>query len=51
MRIVIAMPRMSTDPEPTVSQSIYFDSMSRAGAGIRLCELNVLVLAVQDALT
>lgn len=51
MRIVIAMPRMSTDPEPTVAQSKYIESLARAGAGMRWVELNDPEQAVQDALT
>ena len=51
MRVVIAMPRMSTDPEPTVAQSKYMDNLARAGAGMRWVELNDPEQAVQDALT
>lgn len=51
MRVVIAMPRMSTDPEPTVAQSKYMESLARAGAGMRWVELNAPEQAVQDALT
>ena len=51
MRIVIAMPRMSTDPEPTVAQSKYIESLARAGAGMRWVELIDPEQAVQDALT
>ena len=51
MRVVIAMPRMSTDPEPTVAQSKYMESLARAGAGIRWVELSDPEQAVQDALT
>ena len=51
MRVVIAMPRMSTDPEPTVAQSKYMESLVRAGAGMRWVELNDPEQAVQDALT
>ena len=51
MRIVIAMPRMSTDPEPTVAQSKYIESLARAGAGMRWVELSDPEQAVQDALT
>ena len=51
MRVVIAMPRMSTDPEPTVAQSKYIESLARAGAGMRWVELNDPEQAVQDALT
>lgn len=51
MRVVIAMPRMSTDPEPTVAQSKYMESLARAGAGMRWVELSDPVQAVQDALT
>ena len=51
MRVVIAMPRMSTDPEPTVAQSKYMESLARAGAGMRWVELNDLEQAVQDGLT
>ncbi len=51
MRIVIAMPRMSTDPEPTVAQSKYMESLARAGAGMRWVELSDPEQAVQDALT
>ena len=51
MRVVIAMPRMSTDPEPTVAQSKYMESLARAGAGMRWVELNDPKQAVQDALT
>ena len=51
MRVVIAMPRMSTDPEPTVAQSKYIESLARAGAGMRWVELNNPEQAVQDALT
>ena len=51
MRVVIAMPRMSTDPEPTVAQSKYMESLARAGAGMRWVELNDPEQAVQDALT
>lgn len=51
MRVVIAMPRMSTDPEPTVAQSKYVESLARAGAGMRWVELNDPEQAVQDALT
>jgi len=40
MRVVIAMPRMSTDPEPTVAQSKYMESLARAGAGMCWVELN-----------
>lgn len=50
MRVVIAMPRMSTDPEPTVAQSKYMESLARAGAGMRWVELNDPEQAVQDAL-
>ncbi len=51
MRVVIAMPRMSTDPEPTVAQSKYIENLARAGAGMRWVELNDPEQAVQDALT
>ena len=51
MRVVIAMPRMSSDPEPTVAQSKYMESLARAGAGMRWVELNDPEQAVQDALT
>lgn len=51
MRVVIAMPRMSIDPEPTVAQSKYIESLARAGAGMRWVELNDPEQAVQDALT
>lgn len=51
MRVVIAMPRMSTDPEPTVAQAKYMESLARAGAGMRWVELNDPEQAVQDALT
>ena len=51
MRVVIAMPRMSTDPEPTVAQSKYMESLARAGAGMRWIELSDPEQAVQDALT
>lgn len=51
MRVVIAMPRMSTDPEPTVAQSKYIKSLARAGAEMRWVELNDPEQAVQDALT
>ena len=51
MRVVIAMPRMSTDPEPTVAQSKYMESLARAGAEMRWVELNDPEQAVQDALT
>ena len=51
MRVVIAMPRMSTDPEPTVAQSKYIESLARAGAGMRWVELRDPEQAVQDALT
>lgn len=51
MRVVIAMPRMSTDPEPTVAQSKYTESLARAGAGMRWVELSDPEQAVQDALT
>lgn len=51
MRVVIAMPRMSSDPEPTVAQSKYMESLARAGAGMRWVELNDSEQAVQDALT
>lgn len=51
MRVVIAMPRMSTDPEPTVAQSKYMESLARAGAGMRWVELSAPEQAVQDALT
>ena len=51
MRVVIAMPRMSTDPEPTVAQTKYIESLARAGAGMRWVELNDPEQAVQDALT
>lgn len=51
MRVVIAMPRMSTDPEPTVAQSKYMKSLARAGAGMRWVELSDPEQAVQDALT
>ena len=51
MRVVIAMPRMSADPEPTVAQSKYIESLARAGAGMRWVELNDPEQAVQDALT
>ena len=51
MRVVIAMPRMSTDPEPTVAQSKYIESLARAGAGMRWIELSDPDQAVQDALT
>ena len=51
MRVVIAMPRMSTDPEPTVAQSKYMESLARAGARMRWVELNDPEQAVQDALT
>ena len=50
-RVVIAMPRMSTDPEPTVAQSKYMESLARAGAGMRWVELSDPEQAVQDALT
>ena len=51
MRVVIAMPRMSTDPEPTVAQFKYMESLARAGAGMRWVELSDPEQAVQDALT
>lgn len=51
MRVVIAMPRMSTDPEPTVAQSKYMESLARTGAKMRWVELSDLEQAVQDALT
>lgn len=51
MRVVIAMPRMSTDPEPTVAQSKYIESLARAGAGMRWVELSDPEQAVQGALT
>lgn len=51
MRVVIAMPRMSTDPEPTVAQSKYMESLTRAGARMRWVELSDPEQAVQDALT
>ena len=51
MRVVIAMPRMSTDPEPTVAQSKYMESLARAGAGMRWVDLSDPEQAVQDALT
>ena len=51
MRVVIAMPRMSTDPEPTVAQSKYMESLARAGARMRWVELSAPEQAVQDALT
>ena len=51
MRVVIAMPRMSSDPEPTAAQSKYMESLARAGAGMRWVELNDPEQAVQDALT
>lgn len=51
MRVVIAMPRMSTDPEPTVAQSKYIESLARAGARMRWIELSDHEQAVQDALT
>ena len=51
MSISIAMPRMSTDPEPTVAQSKYMESLARAGAGMRWVELSDPEQAVQDALT
>lgn len=51
MRVVIAMPRMSTDPEPTVAQSKYIESLARAGAGMRWVELSDPEQAVHDALT
>lgn len=51
MRVVIAMPRMSTDPEPTAAQSKYMESLARTGAGMRWVELNDPEQAVQDALT
>ena len=51
MRVVIAMPQMSTDPEPTVAQSKYMESLARAGAGMRWVELSDPEQAVQDALT
>ncbi len=51
MRVVIAMPRMSTDPEPTVAQSKYMESLARAGAGMRWVELSDPEQTVQDALT
>ena len=51
MRVVIAMPRMRTDPEPTVAQSKYMESLARAGAGMRWVELSDPEQAVQDALT
>lgn len=51
MRVVIAMPRMSTDPEPTVAQSKYMESLARAGAGMRWVEPSDPEQAVQDALT
>ena len=51
MSVTIAMPRMSTDPEPTVAQSKYMESLARAGAGMRWVELSDPEQAVQDALT
>ena len=42
---------MSTDPEPTVAQSKYIESLARAGAGMRWVELSDPEQAVQDALT
>ena len=51
MRVVIAMPRISTDPEPTVAQSKYMESLARTGAKMRWVELSDPEQAVQDALT
>ena len=39
MSIMIAMPRMSADPELTTAQSKYVESLARAGASVRWVEL------------
>lgn len=39
MPIIIAMPRMSTDPVLTTAQSKYVESLARAGAQVRWVEL------------
>ena len=39
MPVIIAMPRMSTDPELTTAQSKYVESLARAGAQVRWVEL------------
>ena len=51
MSITIAMPRMSTDPELTVAQSKYPESLARAGAEVRWIDLHDPKQAVQEALT
>lgn len=50
MSIIIAMPRMSTDPELTVAQSKYPESLARAGAEVRWIDLHDPEQAVQEAL-
>ena len=50
-KITIAMPRMSTDPELTVAQSKYPESLARAGAEVRWIDLADPERAVQEALT
>ena len=39
MPVIIAMPRMSTDPVLTTAQSKYVESLARAGAQVRWVEL------------
>ena len=51
MSITIAMPRMSTDPELTVAQSKYPQSLTRAGAEVKWVDLADPEKAVAEALT
>ena len=51
MSVTIAMPRMSTDPELTVAQAKYPESLARAGADVCWVELADPERAVQEALT
>ena len=51
MSVTIAMPRMSTDPEPTAAQAKYPESLARAGADVRWVQLSDPERAVQEALT
>ena len=51
MSVTIAMPRMSTDPELTVAQAKYPESLARAGADVCWVQLSDPERAVQEALT
>ena len=50
MPVIIAMPRMSSDPELTPAQSKYVESLARAGAQVRWVELADPDQAMAEAL-